>query len=274
MSTITPPSGLTVALGRNRPPARHPRVRFGDRVDLSGLPTPQPTGEDYTGAAGPILADVLGNDTVGDCTCACAVHVQGVCSGNAGKPLATTAAQTLDLYGSITGYTPNDPSTDQGADEVTVLNYLCEQGFPNGERALGWCTVDATNQQECKAAIEVLENLCICLELPDDYLHAQMPSGDGFVWGVAGDPVPANGHCIAVVGYTPEGVVIDTWGLIGVLSWAALARYCVPTAGGACYALLLASSVSAQGSSPMGASLAQLMADFAALGGTLAPTST
>ncbi len=261
----------TFALGRNRPPPGHPRVRFGDRVDLSQLPTPLPTGVDYTGKAGPVLSDVLGNDAVGDCTCAGACHVQAVCSGNAGVCLAITAEDALAMYRANTSppYNPSDPSTDTGCDEVSVLNYLCSTGFPNGEKALGWVTVDATNQQECMAAIEVMENLYLGLELPDAYI-TPFPSGDGFVWDIAGNPNPQNGHCVVVCGYTPEGVVIDSWGLLGVLTWEALAAYCVPAAGGACYALMLRSSVSAHGMTPIGQSLAQLQLDFAALGGTQA----
>ena len=84
---------------------------------LNSLPTP-PSGIDYSVAAQSCLSQVMGNDTVGDCTCAGAGHALGLWTGNAGDLVTLTREQVLAMYSAITGYNPSDPSTDQGANEV------------------------------------------------------------------------------------------------------------------------------------------------------------
>jgi hypothetical protein len=52
---------------------------------------------------------------------------------------------------------------------------------------------------------------------------------------VAGSPDPNNGHGVAGVGYTSEGVIIDTWGMTGLMTDAAIAQYAMQAAGGELY---------------------------------------
>lgn len=56
---------MTLKLGRKRPVARCPRLRLGSYL-MRGLPVP-PVTVDYTQAALAVLAQVLGNDKLGDC---------------------------------------------------------------------------------------------------------------------------------------------------------------------------------------------------------------
>jgi hypothetical protein len=65
-----------------------------------------------------------------------------------------------------------------------------------------------------------------------------MPSAGGFKWDVAGDPDPENGHAIMGLGYYPTGIIVDSWGMIGCLTWAAIAKYCTTNAGGSLYAMI------------------------------------
>jgi hypothetical protein len=70
-----------------------------------------------------------------------------------------------------------------------------------------------------------------------------------------------------VVGYNVNGILIDTWGMPGTLTWAAAAKYTVPSAGGKRYTLASREPlVKARGKARSGLDWATLMADFKAMG--------
>ena len=263
-----PHLGRHVCLGRRRPPPGRPKLHLHNYL-LSALPTP-PATCDYSSAAQAALSKVYLNDQLGDCVIAGGLHVRGVTSGNAGTPILFSDAQVTQDYSAIGGYVPGDPRTDNGCNEQDALNYWTSTGFPDGIKLNGWLAVDATNQQELQTALWLFENLYHGVELPDDWVGKDMPQANGFVWDVAGSPDPGNGHCIMSCGYSAAGLWTDTWGLLGTVTWAALAQYMVPDAGGACYVLLSPDMIAAaQQIAPNGINWAQLIADFDALGGTL-----
>lgn len=237
MKTVFAPHlNRNVKFGRRRPIAPSPRMRFS-RYLTAAVPTP-PTTTDFSSKATSILAMVYLNDQLGDCVIAGGYHLVGVETGNAtGTPFVATDVMLKADYHSIGGYVDGDPSTDNGCDEDTAINFWTSTGFKNGTKLLGSFSVDATNVVEVKQATWLTESLIICMELPDGYVNP-FPSGDGFVWDVAGPPVPENGHSIIAVGYTDKGLIICTWGMLGILTWAALAKYAVASAGGSLNAVI------------------------------------
>lgn len=264
-----PTSGRTVKLGRKRPVARCPRFKLANYL-LRGLPAP-PASCDYTQHAAHALSNIYDNDTLGDCVIAGMAHVVGVLTGNAGpKPFIYSNKQIIALYSAIGGYVPGDPSTDQGCDEQTALNYWENNGAPAGShRIAGWLAVDATNPTECRTAMYLFENLYFGIELPDQWVNP-MPSASGFVWDVAGPADPNNGHCVAGVGYNSEGVTIDTWGMTGLMTNAAIAQYAVQAAGGELYTVVSQDGLNkATQKAPSGFDWSQLVADFDSMGGTV-----
>jgi len=208
------------------------------------------------------------NDSLGCCTVAAKAHEQGVWSGNAndGQCVMWSDDDIVGMYSACGGYVPGNPSTDQGCDPVTVLNYCVNTGFPDGSKATGWVQVDATNVVLVQTAIFALETVDICVELPDSWI-TPFPQGDGFTWGVdPNGPDPSNGHCFMAAGYDANGVKIDTWALEGTLTYAALAAYCVESAGGGLYVLLSSEMIAAgQTAAPNGIDWTSLQADLAAL---------
>jgi hypothetical protein len=272
-SVFSPYHKRHVKLGR-RQPAAPPKLHFHNYLTRAGLPQP-PATEDWSPAATASLSDIYENDTLGDCVIAGGWHLLGVWSGNAGQIIVGTNAQITADYSAIGGYVPGDPSTDQGCDEQTALNYWMAHGFngvPNSELA-GWVGVDATKKALLQQAIYLFENAYFGIELPDAYINP-MPQAPGFVWDVAGPPVPENGHCIVGVGYNQHGVIIDTWGMLGTLTWAAAAKYMVRPAGGEAYTLVSQEQLAkAQAKAPNGLDWAALMADFQAMGGRVPATA-
>lgn len=268
-SFFSPYHNRQVKLGRRRP-AAPPKLHLHNYLMRPGLPAP-PSTEDWSPAATGSLSDIYENDTLGDCVIAGGWHLLGVWTGNAGHLVVGTDAQITADYSAIGGYVPGDPSTDQGCDEQTALNYWVANGFngvANSELA-GWVGVDATKKELLQQAIYLFENAYFGIELPDAYINP-FPSAPGFVWDVAGHPDPKNGHCIVGVGYNAQGIIIDTWGMLGTLTWAAAAKYMVTSAGGEAYTLVSQEQlIAAQAKAPNGLDWATLMADFQAMGGTV-----
>jgi hypothetical protein len=261
--------GATVKFGRRRPVARGPRLKLANYLRAT-LPPAPPTA-DFSPEGQPALSNVYLNDRLGDCVIAGAYHVVATETGNAGKLFTATTDQIIKDYSAIGGYDPADPNSDQGCDEPTALNYWVARGFANGTKPLGWVEVDATNRDELTSAMFLFENLYFGAELPDAWINP-FPDGNGFTWDAAGPPVPENGHCVIGVGYTDKGVTIDTWGLLGCLTWNALGKYFTPLANGAAYVLLTPDQLAkGQSRTPNGVDWASLIADFDTIGGHVPP---
>jgi hypothetical protein len=265
-------SQRTVKLGRTRPVARCPRLSLRNYL-MRSLPAPPPS-VDYSQAAQNVLSNIYLNDQLGDCVIAGIAHVVGVLTGNSGAgAFQYTNDQIISLYSAIGGYVPGDSTTDRGCDEQTALNYWQNTGAPAGSHQIaGWLAVNPADPTEYRTALWLFENLYFGLELPDAWLNPSPPSTSGFVWDVAGPSDPNNGHCVAGVGYTPQGIAIDSWGLLGVMTDAAIAQYCTATWGGELYTVLSQDSINqATQKAPAGFDWSQLIADFDSMGGSVQP---
>ncbi len=251
-------------LGRRRPASNRLKLTLNRYLDLSVLPTP-PASVDYSPKAKAALARMYLNDQLGDCVIACMAHLVGTFLGNAGQTYILSPAQIVALYSAIGGYVPGDPSTDNGCDERTALAYWKATGAPAGlNKIAGWVSVDATNPAEYRAALWLFENLFFGVELPDAWVNP-FPSSSGFVWDVAGQPDPDNGHCFPGVGYTAKGIKIDTWGMLGTVTNAAVEEYASTAGSGELYTVLSPEIIlKASQKAPNGFDLAQLQADLAA----------
>jgi hypothetical protein len=269
-------SGRAFKLGRTRPVARCPRLSLHNYL-MRSLPMP-PKACDYSKQGAAALSNVYCNDTLGDCVIAGIAHVVGVLTGNSGtKPYVYTQSQIIALYSAIGGYVPGKPATDQGCDEQTALNYWENNGAPAGSphKIAGWLTVNGADPTEYRTALWLFENLYFGIELPDKWV-TPMPSSSGFTWDVAGPPVQDNGHCVVGVGYTPQGVTIGTWGMKGLMTDAAIAKYATRAGNGELYTVVSQDGINkATQKAPNGFDWSQLVADFDSMGGTVAkPTAT
>lgn len=214
----------TFKMGRVRP-TPYRKLHF---ASYAGPSLPDPPDHVHRGAkALACLQNVYGNDTLSDCTAAGAGHGMGIWRGNAGNDdPAPTLAEVIQFYSETTGYVPGDETTDNGGNEVDVLNKWQRDGFLIGgvrSKIAGWCNVDATNPRQVRQALWIAEFLYFGVELPRAWV-SPMPSSSGFVWDVAGDPVPDNGHCFIAGSYDKE-VIIDTWGMFGKMPDPAIAKY-------------------------------------------------
>ena len=266
-SVFVPSLNRMVKFGRRRPVSIGPKFRLSNYLRAS-LPSP-PASCDYSAAAVQALAQMYGNDQLSDCVIAGGYHIVGVETGNAGKAFIATEAQIEKDYGAIGGYVPGDPSTDNGCDEVTAMNWWENHGFADGTKPLGWLAVNPADITEVMQAIYLFENCMFGVELPDAWVNP-FPSSSGFTWDVAGDPDPDNGHCFIGCGYNAAGVKISTWGMLGTDTWAAVKKYCASSANGQLLVLITPDQL-AKGAAkaPNGVAWADLIADFNAMGGNV-----
>jgi hypothetical protein len=263
--------------GRVTPTVIHPHMKMSRYLNATAttLPTP-PDSINYSPKALTALKNIYLNNKLGDCVIAAAYHIVGVETGNAtGDPFIATSTQITNDYSKIGGYVPGNSRTDRGCEMQTALAYYVSKGFANGTKALGYIGIDATNATEMKQALYLFENLDFGIALPDAWI-TPFPSKDGFTWDSAGQSDPQNGHSFSAHGYSADGVLIDTWGMIGTLTWKAIAKYATNDNGGELYVIITPDQI-AKGAAkaPNGFDWTTLISDFNAMGGNLpVPTPT
>jgi len=266
-------------LGRHVKFGRKPRIPGGVRLHLSdfishGALPPIPSVFSYAAKAAVPLADIYGNDAMGDCVIAAGEHLAAVATGNAtGVPYHCTKAQIIAAYSAVGGYVPGDESTDNGCNEQAYFDYLRTHGFSDGTKLTAAISVNAASFADVLAAAYLFENLFFGVALPDGWV-TPFPSGPGFTWGVNGAADPNNGHAFLGLGGTSSGpgagINIDTWGLIGKITPDAIAAYGAGSSGGELYTLLTPDILNkAMGKAPNGLAWGDLIKAFDTLGGTV-----
>jgi hypothetical protein len=169
-----------------------------------------------------ITWDMLGNATVGDCTCAEAGHqVNQLTWYGSGTEVKPTTAQVLAFYSAITGYNPKDPSTDTGAYVQDVLAYWRKNGLI-GHKIVAYAAVDVANVTEVKQAIALFGSLNVGLNFPSSAMD-QFNAGQD--WDVVKGATIEGGHCVMVLGYDAAGLDLITWGKRIRMTWAFWKKY-------------------------------------------------
>jgi hypothetical protein len=189
---------------------------FGEYA--AGLPDP-PAVEDWRDGVDTGLGGALGNDTVGCCTCATLARMEQVFIEKNGGSYSPDTQLVLDTYATVTGWTPNDPSTDNGAVMVDVLNYWMQTGF-GGRKLAAYSRARAGHTKSTKQAIAFFGGVCLGVAFPPAWFEDD-------VWdtGRGHDYIPDGGHEVPAFGYNKDGLVVVSWGRVYLLTWRAVARY-------------------------------------------------
>jgi len=116
---------------------------------------------------------MLGNDELGLCVIAGIAHsiqVATLNTWNEKGDLLVTKEETVDYYSKWAGYVPGDPSTDNGAIIVDVLDRWMVDGFGMPGRPLhklgAFADVDASNLEHVLHAIHLLGPVAVGVQLP------------------------------------------------------------------------------------------------------------
>lgn len=169
---------------------------------------------------------MMANDRYGCCTCAARGHAIQQWTAECGKQIVVSDDDVLKFYSAVTGFNPNDPSTDNGAVEIEVLNYWRKngEGF-DGHPLEGYVGVHPQNIKQIKNAVYIFGLSYIGVELP---ATAQSQS----VWDVvpnagwSAEPGSWGGHAVTVCAYDPDYLYVITWGKIMRVTYAFFAKYC------------------------------------------------
>ena len=254
-------SAFSPKLGRlkSKPDPRTLHLRDYLLTPATTLPALPPSA-DWT-AAVKVPWGMLSNDQVGDCVIAAAAHMLMQWRWNAGAPFIPTDLQVLADYSAVTGYIPNDPSTDNGTDPLTALKRWKNVGFCTGHKLGGFVATQATRQKEIQYAIALMEGSYIALSLPiaaQNMTAWDIPPGQQLV----GDWEPGSwgGHMVEAPKYDEQGVWVVTWGALKFVSWAFLAAYCDES-----FALISMDMLNGTQRSPLGLDIKTLGADLQAL---------
>jgi hypothetical protein len=191
-----------------------PKLRLGPLLHPR-LPDP-PASADWLSPVPEAAWGMLGNDQYGDCTCAGVGHMRiGDVFVNQGATLTVTTAQALAFYSAITGFRPDDPSTDQGAVCQDVLDYWRKNGFL-GEKIVAFARVNVKSAKEVRQAIQIFGQLYTGFQVPDSAME-QFNAGQP--WDVVEGASIEGGHCVTVGAYDKDGLTAVTWGKTQRLTW-------------------------------------------------------
>ena len=174
--------------------------------------------------------EMFNNDTVGDCTCAGAAHLIMQWTANSGLEIVPSPADVLSAYSAITGYNPNDPSTDTGANELDVLNYWRQNGIGN-HKIGAYVSVDPSSIDHVKATVYLFGGMYIGVQLPNSAMNQTNAKQ---VWDIVADDGGIDGgHCVEIVAYDANGLTAVTWGALQKMTWRWWNKYVDE-----CYAVL------------------------------------
>ena len=208
---------------------------------------------------------MLANDKIGDCVIAMMLHSIEDFHLDAGTPPpAFTDADAISIYSAITGYNPNDPSSDRGTDEGAAMRYWEHPGLQstdNGSHTIvATVAVDPSNLNECRIAIDEFIDLQIGIALP---ISAQGQTE----WTVVGDgktghsaPGSWGGHGIPYREYDAETFKCVTWGAELLLTVPFHQDYAQEA-----HVVVTQEMLNKQGVGPSGVAWDELIADIKAL---------
>ncbi len=266
LKTVTV-QGRQWVLGRRAPKSKLRNFRSGQSLFASPVPTP-PAVIPIPSSCADGLSQSFMNTQLGCCVIAHHGHFLANITSRIGKPFIYTDQQIVSDYSAVGGYVPGQPDTDRGCNIGTDLAYLESRGFADGSKLLGSVNIDPDSPLALAQSVWLSNGVCFGMSMPDAWINPA-PQESGFVWDVAGDPDDSNGHCFTGFAYpTDQGIAIATWGMVGTITWAAIAKYGAASANGEVHSYVNPQMVDpTTGLAPNGLSLSEICTYFNALGG-------
>lgn len=239
-------------LGKNKPAKLSGTLSLGDHLG-STTTWPKVPAQGWEHAPVPIILDMLGNDQIGDCVIAAAMHYIQNETANIGSPLVPTKTLALTTYSAITGYDPADPSTDQGTVyESQLFPYWQTTGIPMLDKAgkvvlhkiVGFAALDLTSVAQQRYASYVFGGILWGIQCP----QSAMTNTANWIY----DPTSPieGGHGVNSMGQGADGWHMNSWGKLIPGQWG-FTRALADEA----YVVVTENWLNAQGKSPSGLDL-------------------
>ena len=161
---------------------------------------------------------MMGNYTLGDCTCAAAGHMVQCWTVNTGDETAIPARQIVKAYEAVSGYNPKTGKNDNGAQALDVLRYWRKNGI-GGHKIVAFASVNHRDKKMIREAIYLFGGIYAGIQLPKSIKGQQ-------VWeeppaGLKGKGAVGSlgGHAIAILDYDDTGLTCITWGKKRKMTW-------------------------------------------------------
>lgn len=170
----------------------------------------------------PVSVSTFDNDKIGDCTCAAIAHHDQIAAAQLGMTSPITRDDVITMY-RRSGYDPDDPSSDQGWNNLDAARAAKKAGWIDG-----FATFDPGNQWLMKIIVNEFGGAYCGIDLPNS-AKAQM----GTLWDVAPpnkrdssyDRNSWGGHAATVVAFDHDGVTLATWGKFQLATWSFVYTY-------------------------------------------------
>lgn len=192
-------------------PARNAvKLKLTNYIDTTALPKPP---KEFGHERLVTNWGVLGNDTAGCCVWSGAGHEVMLWNREAGKTANITTTSTLHNYSLVTGYNPNDPSTDSGTDMQVAAKYRQKTGLldADGKRhKIGaYVALNPGDVNELWYATYLFDGVGIGVEFPNQWMDA---FNQGKPWDKVRKPSIGGGHYITAPSKRVGNSIIITWG--------------------------------------------------------------
>lgn len=165
---------------------------------------------------------MLANDQVGDCVIAGSDHEVMIWNAAAGNPVPRFTTDTaLSDYSAITGYDPDDPTSDHGTDMATAAEYRKTTGMVdadgNRHKIAAYLEIEPGNLAELAAATYLFGAVGIGIVVTD---IAQQQFAEGKPWSFRAGGNIMGGHYVPVVAKRGAYFTVVTWGKLQKMTWA------------------------------------------------------
>lgn len=238
-------------LGR-LPRKEHPRTLKLSHYTAS-LPEPSKSYWEYMVSNWPMM----GNDQIGDCTCACAGHMEQNWTAHTFGMQNPRDDQIISAYSAVSGYDPLTGANDNGAAITDVLSYWASTGIA-GRKILAWAEIDQANLDAVKQAIFLFGGIDIGFSVPQSAMD-QFDAGQS--WTVIPQSSIEGGHSVPILGYGSAGCTCVTWAKLQPMTWDFFKTYCDEA-----YAIITQDWLTKAQTTPIaGLDLNALQADLSAL---------
>lgn len=206
--------------------------------------------------------NMLANDNYGDCVFAGAAHetmlwhAESVGS-DPRYALRFTDEGVLSDYSAVTGFDPNDPSTDRGTSVRQALSYRRKTGIIDADgvrhQILGYVALEPGNWDHVLDSIYLFGATGIGIKVPSSAMD-QFKRGEP--WSVVSAPgAIEGGHYIPLVAWRGRLLCV-TWGKLQPMTRGFFEKYCDESWG------ILDDELLQQGRSPEGFRMDALLADL------------
>lgn len=171
---------------------------------------------------------MLANDQLGDCVIAGGLHETLLWRRATGHTTPLSDACAVANYSAITGYDPDDPATDAGADMQAVASYRRKTGLADSaghrHKIGAYVAANAEDIEQIRSATWLFGAVGIGIEFP---AYAFDLFDQGKPWDIARTNTKIEGgHYLSLVGAQDGNLKAVTWGRVVLVTPRFLAKYC------------------------------------------------